>query len=303
MIEQGIYFALGCIVTALAALAFAPLFWSRALRLTRRRLQLQIPLSMQEILAERDGLRAEFAVERLRIERAMERVRASKASDMAAIGRQSVTAVRLGDEIAALRRVGRAQETEIDRLSRQLAETNAEAGAVKIEFFHAVEHGERCERDLRRLENEHRSLADVAEGHRLATISLEHGVADLEARLAASKATERPTDAREDGLAASMRNRLETAMAHATRHETSSLSLRRELDEAKARIRLLEGEQRPDNGDAARADADDAGLRSSIHALGLAVATMAREGRNGAAGAEARPRRVMNETPSVIDAG
>ena len=302
MIEQGIYFALGCIVTALAALAFAPFFWSRALRLTRRRLQLQIPLSMQEILAERDGLRAEFAVERLRIERAMERVQASKAADMAAIGRHSVAASRLADEVAALRRIEQARETEISRLSRELAETNAEAGAVKIELFHAFAQEERRARDIHLLESERRRLGDVAEGRRVAIASLESGIAGLEEKLAASKSMERWTAPREDGLAASMRNRLEVAMAHATRHETSSLSLRRELDEAKARIRQLEAEPRPD-ARALDTDEADAGLRSSIHALGLAVATMAREGRNGTAGAEPRTRRAMDETPSVIDAG
>ncbi len=298
MIEQGLYFALGCIVTALAALAFAPLFWRRALRLTRRRLQPQIPLSMQEILSERDGLRAEFAVERLRVERAMEAVQASKAADMAAIGRHSVAASRLGDEVVALKRVGAEQADAILRLSRELAESNAEAGAIKIQLYHASEQSERQAQSVHLLKGERDHLHGLAESRGLA-------IAALEEKLAASS-TQRSTDPREEGLAASMRNRLEVAMAHATRHETSSLSLRRELDEARARIRLLEANQRPDEV-AARIDGDssdaaDAGLRSSIHALGLAVATMTRERRNGA---EPKPpaRRAVEDTPSVIDAG
>jgi chromosome segregation ATPase len=299
LIEQGIYFALGCIVTALAALAFAPLLWSRALRLSRRRLQLQVPLSMQEILAERDGLRAEFAVERLRIERAMERVQAAKAADMAAIGRHSVAAARLADEVAALRRLEQAQQAEIDRLLRELAETNAEAGAIKMEHARADERAARAAGRIQALETDCRRLNDVAESRRVAIASLERTAADLEAQLSAAKTN----GTREDGLAAGMRNRLEIAMAHATRHETSSLSLRRELDEAKTRLRLLTAGERSDGRHQPDTEEADAGLRASIHALGLAVATMTREGRNGAAATEPRARRVLDETPSVIDAG
>ena len=296
MIEQGIYFALGCIVIALAALAFAPFFWRRALRLSRRRLQLQIPLSMQEILAERDGLRAEFAVERLRIERAMERVQLSKGADMAAIGRHSVAAARLADKVAALRLLEQAQDVEIKRLSRESIATNAEAGALQVELFDALGLVERRAREAETAHAELRDLGDLAESRRLEIASLERRAVQLEEERAA-----KTSRSREEGLAASIRNRLEIAMAHATRHESSGLSLRRELDEAQARIRQLEGERHVDRAEPVDPDEADGGLRSSIHALGLAVATMAREGRNGTAN-ETLARRTMEPVPSAIDA-
>ena len=147
MIEQGIYFALGCIVTALAAMMFAPVFWRRALRLTRKRLQLQIPLSMQEIFAERDQLRAEFAVERLQIEQDLERVQAGKARDMAEIGRRSMEVSRFADKLSALRVVEQNHETEIDRLSREIAERDSEIGTLKAERLAEAETLERLRRD------------------------------------------------------------------------------------------------------------------------------------------------------------
>ena len=65
-------FALGFFVAGLLALLFLPAVQRRAARLAARRLEMQLPLSMDEIVAERDQLRAEFAVERRRIEQKLE---------------------------------------------------------------------------------------------------------------------------------------------------------------------------------------------------------------------------------------
>ena len=55
-------FALGFLVAALFGLLFLPAVQRRAARLAGRRLEMLLPLSMEEIVAERDQLRAEFAV-------------------------------------------------------------------------------------------------------------------------------------------------------------------------------------------------------------------------------------------------
>lgn len=237
MIEQGIYFALGCIVTALLAMSFAPIFWSRALRLTRKRLQLQVPLSMQEILAARDQLRAEFAVERLRIEQAAERVKETKAADMAEIGRLAVASSKHGDEVAALRRIEMAQGREIGLLRREAAEAEAELGSLKKALDDAHASGERHERYAVWADGEHERMRREATEHSETIEASQVRVAALEASLAEAEAAAANRDTRvEDGL----RTRLETAMRHAARHETSGLTTRRELDEARGVIRVLE---------------------------------------------------------------
>ena len=50
------YFALGFLVAGLLTLLFLPAFWRRAMRLSMRRLQMLAPMSMQEVIAERDRL-------------------------------------------------------------------------------------------------------------------------------------------------------------------------------------------------------------------------------------------------------
>ncbi len=300
MIEQAIYFALGCIVTALAALLFLPIVWRRALRLTRARLQLQVPLSMQEILAERDQLRAEFAIERMRAEQALEKVRAGKTRDMAVIGRQSLAATAMTDQINALRKLEKSQEAEIRRLIDELAAANAEVGTLQVELHDAHALIERWRNRGDRTAEAQSSLRQDAESKRQLVASLEARIAALETQLAdATKAGEM----RESML----RGKLETAMAHAARHESRGASSQRELEEARTRIRLLEeqlalkdreraktmslerslqaGQSR--DGDKAQVEAletlraENAALQAALQQLRAAPATMGEESDGG----------------------
>ena len=295
MIEQGIYFALGCVVTALAALAFAPLFWRRALRLTRQRLRLQVPVSMQEILADRDALRADFAVGQLRAEQAMEHLRASKAQDMASIGRYSAEAASAASDVAELSRRESEREAELAALQRDLAERTTETGTLKVAIDDAHARIDRWRREYDLSDAERHRLQDEIVSHRTTIASLETRAMGLEMRLTDEQ---RGGSAREKSLSDSMRGRLESAMAQARRHETSGLLLRRELDEARSRIRTLE--EREGSG----SEDDDGGLRASIHALGLAVATMTRsarlDGESVAASGEPPARRLSDPAPAEV---
>src|SRR6185312_10717653 len=73
MIEPAMYLAIGFLVAILCALMVVPLVHNRAVRLTTRRLEAATPLSMAEIQADKDQLRAEFgkksdAINRMKIE-------------------------------------------------------------------------------------------------------------------------------------------------------------------------------------------------------------------------------------------
>ena len=62
-IEQMMFFALGLLTALLFTLGMVPARSRRAMRLARRKLELQLPLSAAEIMTERDQLRADFAVQ------------------------------------------------------------------------------------------------------------------------------------------------------------------------------------------------------------------------------------------------
>ncbi|MGL4286782.1 MAG: hypothetical protein ACRCVA_10590 [Phreatobacter sp.] len=71
-IETAMVFALGFLLAALLALGLLGAVWRRAVRLTTRRVENAIPLSMAEIKADKDQLRAEFAVAARRLEMSAE---------------------------------------------------------------------------------------------------------------------------------------------------------------------------------------------------------------------------------------
>jgi hypothetical protein len=58
MIEPIMFFGIGFLVASLIGLVFMPLVHGRAVRLTAGRLQASTPLSMAEIQADKDQLRA-----------------------------------------------------------------------------------------------------------------------------------------------------------------------------------------------------------------------------------------------------
>ena len=60
MIEAIMFSALGFLAASLIALVLLSAVWHRAVRLTTRRIEGAIPVSMAEIQADKDQLRAEF---------------------------------------------------------------------------------------------------------------------------------------------------------------------------------------------------------------------------------------------------
>jgi hypothetical protein len=68
MIESSMYFGIGLLFGALIGLVLIPLIHARAVRLTTRRLEAVLPESMAEVQAEKDLLRAEFAMSTRRLE-------------------------------------------------------------------------------------------------------------------------------------------------------------------------------------------------------------------------------------------
>src|SRR5258707_13614341 len=78
MIEPIMYFGLGFLAASLIGLIIVPFVHGRAVRLTVRRLEAAKPLSMAEIQAEKDQLRAEFALSTRRLEMRFEQVKGKR---------------------------------------------------------------------------------------------------------------------------------------------------------------------------------------------------------------------------------
>ena len=75
LIENILYFALGLLMAGLISLIILPAVWKRAVRLTKRRIEAATPITMAEFRADKDQLRAEFALSTRRLEMNVETLR------------------------------------------------------------------------------------------------------------------------------------------------------------------------------------------------------------------------------------
>lgn len=102
-VEAMMYAAIGFLSASLLALGIVPLLHARAERLTVSRLQASLPLAISEVQAERDLLRAEFAMDMRRLELKIERLADQNARQMAQLGRNADHIRRLQMERDALK--------------------------------------------------------------------------------------------------------------------------------------------------------------------------------------------------------
>jgi chromosome segregation ATPase len=100
MIEPIMFFGIGFLFAALIGLVFIPLVHARAVRLTVRRIEAATPLSMAEIQADKDQLRAEFAMSTRRLEMRVEQMKAKTTSQLAELAKKSEAISKLKAELA-----------------------------------------------------------------------------------------------------------------------------------------------------------------------------------------------------------
>jgi chromosome segregation ATPase len=89
MIEPIMYLAIGFLLAMLFGLMIVPLVHNRAVRLTTRRMEAATPLSMAEIQADKDQLRAEFAMSARRLEMSVDQLKHKTTSQLAELGKKT----------------------------------------------------------------------------------------------------------------------------------------------------------------------------------------------------------------------
>jgi len=88
VIENIMYFVLGLLVAGLLALIIMPAVWRRAVRLTKKRIEAATPMTMAEFRADKDQLRAEFALSTRRLEMNVEALRRRLSDQLRDINRK-----------------------------------------------------------------------------------------------------------------------------------------------------------------------------------------------------------------------
>lgn len=95
----------------------------------------QMPISADEIVAQRDLLRAEFATERRRLEQAAEHAREIHANDMIEAGRRTVELTRVSMNLSQMTAARAEAETARNTAVRHAHETTAENAALQKALY------------------------------------------------------------------------------------------------------------------------------------------------------------------------
>jgi hypothetical protein len=120
MIEPIMYMGIGLLLGCLLAVAIVPLVHNRAVRLTARRLE-SAPQSMAEIQADKDLLRAEFAMSMRRFEITVEQLKNKLTNQLVELGKKSDIINRLSLEHNQLK-------AEVMNFRRKVPRPRASAG-------------------------------------------------------------------------------------------------------------------------------------------------------------------------------
>ena len=143
MIEYALLFALGFLAATLTGLLIAPAIQKRVVKFTEARMKATMPLSPQEVRAQKDMARAAFAAENARLSQSVRREREKHTLEM----------VRNEKLLAQASAIG----TENAELHAQIADMNIEAGDMRSAFRREEMKGEQLKTALASADRDVRS--------------------------------------------------------------------------------------------------------------------------------------------------
>ncbi len=132
MVQSVLFFALGVLCAAFLVVLIAPSVWRRAVVLTRRRVEASIPQTQAEIQADKDRIRAEYAMTTRRLEISVKGLREKVAEQLVEIsrGREALKGLAMVrqdknqalSELEVRNEMLREREEQLQRLHERLTE-------------------------------------------------------------------------------------------------------------------------------------------------------------------------------------
>jgi len=221
MIEPIMYLAIGFLVSMLFGLMIVPLVHNRAVRLTTRRLEAATPLSMAEIQADKDQLRAEFAMSARRLEMSVDQLRNKTSSQLAELGKKTDAINRMKLELGEKNATIFSLEAREKAMKEQLRATEEEF-ATKTGSLRSAEHALADKQsELAKLNTELSDRSMMAESRQVELVSVRTQIDALKGRV---------TEAEKEYA---------TTQARLEQERRDSEKASRELTEARSRVENL----------------------------------------------------------------
>jgi chromosome segregation ATPase len=183
MVEPIMYLAIGFLVAMLLGLMIVPLIHNRAVRLTTRRMEAATPLSMAEIQADKDQLRAEFAMSARRLEMSVDQLKHKTTSQLAELGKKTDAInrmkIELGEKNATIFSLEAREKAMKDQLRATEEEFAAKTGALR-EAEKALSDKQT---ELGRLSTELSNRSVTAESRKVELVSVNAQIDALKSRV------------------------------------------------------------------------------------------------------------------------
>src|SRR2546429_6896190 len=184
MVEPIMYLAIGFLVSMLFGLMIVPLVHNRAVRLTTKRMEAATPLSMAEIQADKDQLRAEFAMSARRHEMSVDQLKSKTTSQLAELGKKSDAINRMKLELGEKNATIFSLEARDKAMREQLRATEEEFTA-KTEALRTAEQALKDKQnELGKLNAELSDRSMMAESRQVELIAVRAQIDELKNRVA-----------------------------------------------------------------------------------------------------------------------
>ncbi len=207
--------------TMLFGLMIVPLVHNRAVRLTTRRLEAATPLSMAEIQADKDQLRAEFAMSARRLEMSVDQLKSKTTSQLAELGKKSDAINRMKLELGEKNATIFSLEAREKAMKEQLRATEEEF-AAKTEALRTAEQAlNDKQNELAKLNAELSDRSMTADSRQVELVAVRAQIDELKNRV---------TDAEKE---------FSTTQARLQQERSESEKATRELGEARSRVENL----------------------------------------------------------------
>src|SRR5580692_1755505 len=221
MVEPIMYLAIGFLVSMLFGLMIVPLVHNRAVRLTTRRLEAATPMSMAEIQADKDQLRAEFAMSARRLEMSVDQLKHKTTSQLAELGKKTDAINRMKLELGEKNATIFSLEAREKAVKEQLRATEEEFATKTASLRNAEKALSDKQSELAGLKTELNDRSVMAESRQVELVAVHAQIDALKNRVG---------DAEKEFTA---------TQARLEQERTASETASRDLGEARGRVENL----------------------------------------------------------------
>src|ERR1700742_5005285 len=221
MVEPAMYLAIGFLVAMLLGLTIVPVVHDPAVRLTTRRIEAAAPLSMAEIQADKDQLRAEFAMSARRLEMSVDQLKHKTTSQLAELGKKTDAINRMKLELGEKNATIFSLEAREKAVKEQLRPTEEEFAAKTEALRQAEKALSDKQGELGSINTELTARSVMAESRQVELVAVHAQIDALKNRVGDAEKEFNATQARRE------------------QERTASETASRELTEARGRVENL----------------------------------------------------------------